>query len=160
MNDAELEPSIEDEYAAQQSIAMEDTDNPELVSPERKAPNEQVRISLLLVDISETLKMLQEQMTNFNKAVEALPETTKELLTTTTNLRVLTDQLPRMVHEQCLNEYKKIVTNAVKNYQQFRRAADQWQKSLEEGHERKFNWIMISSIVTPILVLLNILFKH
>lgn len=156
MSEEERQSSIEDEYIAQQSIGFDKSEN--LLEGEKQS--EQEKISLLLVDISETLKILQEQMTTFNKIVNVLPETIQELITTTTNLRALTDQLPMIVHKQCLDEYKKIVNNAVKNYQQFRRSTDSWQKSLGQNHEKKFNWIMISAIITPVLLLLNILFKY
>lgn len=160
MNDEGFEQSIEDEYVAQQSMKIEELDNSTIVNLGKREENEQENMSLLLVDLSETLKILQEQMMTFHKAVNDLPEATRELTTITVNLKVLTEQMPMIVHEQCLNEYKKIINNAVKNYQQFRRSADQWQKSLEENHEKNFRWVMMSSIVTPVLVLLDMLFKH
>lgn len=47
--------------------------------------------------------------------------------------------LPAYVQEkrkQCLDDYKRIVNNAVKNYQQFQKIADSWQKSLGQNHKK------------------------
>ena len=58
-----------------------------------------------------------------------------------------------------MEEYKKILDNAVKNYKQMQKAADKWQKYVQQEHAGRFRLITISAIVTPVLLFLNMIFK-
>lgn len=40
--------------------------------------------------------------------------------------------MPELVHEKCLEEYKKIVSNAAKNYNQLQKSVTNWHKTLEK----------------------------
>ena len=55
--------------------------------------------------------------------------------------------------------YKKIVNNAAKNYNQLQKSIVSWHKNLEKDHDRMFKWISISSILTPVLLLILILLQ-
>ncbi len=155
MMSAEIDELIEDEYAAQQERASH------IQTVEINGENDkkiELEVSALLVDISETLRLLGEQMMRLNEVTKAFPETITALRTTTEAIQCISTELPTRVREQCLEEYKKILANAVKNYNQMQKAADKWQQSLEErGTKTQLSTIFI--IVTQILLLFNIFFK-
>lgn len=145
----EVDSSIDDEYAEQlnDDIAISD---------------EETNVQNSLQDISETLKLLQERMKEFNEVVADFSAIMKSLKTTTYSLESIANVLPTEVHNQCLEEYKKIVNNAVKNYQKFHKSANDYQKSLEENYQKNLTWVTISAIITPtlmLLILLILLFK-
>ena len=118
-----------------------------------------MEISALLVDISETLRLLSEQMVRLNEITKTVPETVAALKTTTEVVQCIANELPIMVRGQCLEEYKKISENAVKNYNQMKKAADKWKKSVEEDRKLRLQLIAISAIVTPILLLINLFIR-
>jgi hypothetical protein len=154
--DREIDELFEDEYAAQQMEAQQ------IHSLEVNSENEnkaEMEISALLIDISETLQLLNEQMIRLNEVTKILPETVAALKTTTEAVQYISNELPAMVREQCLEEYKKILANAVKNYNQMQKASDRWQKSLDEKKNQKLKIITIAAIVTPVLLILLLSFK-
>ena len=151
-----IDKLLEDEYAAQQ---MEEQC---IHSSEINSENEnkaEMEISALLIDISETLRLLNEQMIRLNDVTKILPETVAALRTTTEAVQYISNELPVVVREQCLEEYKKILANAVKNYNQMQKGAENWKKSIEEEGVRRHNLIAISAILTPILLFVNLIFK-
>lgn len=114
---------------------------------------------LLLIDISETVRLLSEQMVCLNEVIKTLPETVAALQTTTESVQCISSELPDMARERCLEEYKKILANTVKNYNQMQKDAYQWQKSIGKRDDRRFWLITISAIATLILLLLNLFLK-
>ncbi|WP_196591933.1 hypothetical protein [Pectinatus frisingensis] len=154
--DVEISETLEDEYMAQREVALH-------IHPvEIQAKNEKKReteISALLIDISETLRLLSEQIGRLNEVTKTVPETVAALKKTTEAVQSIANELPAIVREQCLEEYKKILANAVKNYNQMQKAADKWQKSIDEKQVGIFKILTASAIITPILLLLNLLFK-
>lgn len=154
--DTEIDELLEDEYAAQQMEARH------VHSSEVNSENgnkAEMEISALLVDISEILRLLSEQIIRLNEVTKILPETVAALRTTTEAVECISNELPAMVREQCLEEYKKIFANAVKNYNQMQKASDRWQKSLDKKKEKRFEIITISAVVTPVLLILLISLK-
>lgn len=107
-------------------------------------------ISLLIKNISGILLILQEQMQTLPKTIEVLSKATE-------NLTEISKDLPEIVYEQSLNEYKKIVNNAVKNYKVFQKDTIRWQSSLKADNENDLKWIKRSAFITPILLLLLLL---
>lgn len=154
--DMEIDELLEDEYTAQQEDASH-------IHPvEIQAKNEKKRepeVSALLIDISETLRLLNEQIIQLNEATKILPETVSALKTTTEAMQCISNELPAMIREQCLEEYKKILSNAVENYNQMRKTVYKWQKSITEDYTGNFKLITISALVTPILLFANLIFK-
>ncbi|KMO86314.1 hypothetical protein AB840_08805 [Megasphaera cerevisiae DSM 20462] len=156
--DEKMDESLEDEYVAQQEIEPQEQ-SAELDWEEEKRQELEKSVSVLLVDISETLRFLSEQVTRLDEATKNLPKMIDTLTATTATVQCIASELPTMVREQCLEEYKKIFDNAVKNYKQMQKAADKWQKSVEQEHDGRFRLITISAIVTPVLLFLNMIFK-
>ena len=153
---AKIDELLEDEYAAQQE------DTPHIQTVEINGENEKkpdIEVSALLIDISETLRLLSEQMMRLNEVTKVLPETVTALKTTTEAVQCISNELPVMLREQCLEEYKKILSNAVENYNQMRKTVYKWQKSITEDYTGNFKLITISALVTPILLLANLIFK-
>ena len=153
---AEIDEVLEDEYAAQQAGAT-DIQIVEIKKENEKKPA--IEVSALLIDISETLQLLSEQMMCLNEVTKTLPETVAALRTTTESVQCISNELPAMVREQCLEEYKKILANAVKNYNQMKKTADKWQISIEKERYGRYKLITISAILTPSLLFLNLIFK-
>lgn len=153
---AEIDALLEDEYAAQHE------GEPHIHPVEVKMENDkrlETEVSALLIDISETLRLLNEQMIRLNEVTKTLPETVTALRTTTEAVQCISNELPAMVREQCLEEYRKILDNAVGNYNQMRKTVYKWQKSIAENYTENFKLITISALVTPILLLANLIFK-
>jgi len=151
---AELDEVLEDEYAVQQE-GESHIQTVEVNGENEEKPD--IEVSALLIDISETLRFLSEQMIRLNEVTKALPETVFALRTTTEAVQCISHELPAVVREQCLEEYKKILANAVKNYKQMQKAGDKWQKSTEERQVKKMKIITISAVLTPALLLLHLL---
>lgn len=154
--DTEIDELLEDEYAMQQMEAQH------IHSAEVNSENEnkaEIEISALLVDISETLRLLSEQMIRLNEVTEILPETVAALRTTTEAVQCISNELPAMIHEQCLEEYKKIIANAVKNYSQMRKSAAKWQRSIDKDQVGMFRLLATAELVTLLLLLLNFVLK-
>lgn len=159
-----MDESLEDEYAAQQDGRAVKQVLKELTAETEKEMAKEKReieksVSVLLVDISETLQLLSEQMGRLDEVTKTLPKTVAALTATTETVQCLANNLPTMIREQSLEEYKKVLDNAVKNYNQMRKSAAKWQKSIETERAGRFRMIMISAIVTPVFLLLNLIFK-
>lgn len=152
--DTEIDELLEDEYAAQQEEAQH-IQPVEINGENQKKPD--IEISALLIDISETLRLLSEQMMRLNEVTRTLPETVAALRTTTEAVQCISNELPAIVREQCLEEYKKILANAVKNYNQMQKGADKWQKSIERRNVSYL--ITISAVITPLLLVLTLSLK-
>ncbi|MDU2066527.1 MAG: hypothetical protein E6713_17050 [Sporomusaceae bacterium] len=153
---AEIDELIEDEYAAQQEGESH------IQTVEINRENEKkadIEVTALLIDISETLRLLSEQIMRLNEVTKTLPETVSALRLTTEAVQCISNELPAMVRKQCLEEYKKILANAAKNYNQMQRNAFKWQKYIEIEKRDWFRIIITSAIVTPILLLLNLIWK-
>jgi hypothetical protein len=152
----EVDELLEDEYAEQQEGASH------IQTAEINGENEkkaELEVSALLIDISEILRLLSEQMRCLNEVIKTLPETVVVLKTATEAVQGVANELPAMVREQCLEEYKKILANAVKNYNQMQRFAGKWQKSIEEDRGWRVKIIIVSEIITPVLIVLNFIFR-
>lgn len=152
----EIDELIEDEYAAQQEEASH------IQTVEINGENEKktdIEVSALLIDISETLRLLSEQMIRLNEVTKSLPETVAALRKTTEAVRCISNELPIMVREQCLEEYKKILANAVKNYNQMQKSILRWQKSIECTNVSHLSIITISAVLTPLILILTLALK-
>jgi len=152
----ETDELLEAEYMEQQEV-VSNIQSVEINWGKEKKP--EIEVSALLIDISETLRLLSEQMVCLNEVTKTLPETVAALQTTTESVQCISSELPDMIRKQCLEEYKKILANAVKNYNQMQKAAYQWQRSIGERGDRIFWLITISAITTLILLLLNLFLK-
>lgn len=109
----------------------------------------------ILEDISQTLKVLEEQATQLSIQLETL----SELNTTIVNLRQISDNLSQQVYADCLSEYKKVILNASKNYNQLQQAVSKWQKRIITEQEQTLKFMKYSSLITPILLLIFIIFQ-
>lgn len=136
---------MSEEYTNEYDEAVENIEEEE---------NEQTKQELL-ESISQTLKVLEEQTTQLSIQVESL----SELNTTIVNLRQISDNLSQQVYTDCLSEYKKIINNASKNYNQMQKAANSWQKRVITEQEQTFKLMKYSSLITPILLVLIIILQ-
>ena len=159
--------SFEDEYANQydeQAAAAEEqenineTDEPEQEPVPIENSNDDKQ-EQLLTDISDTLQLLTTHLNEYRQLTEKLQEQVEEYNASAQRLEQITENMPEIVHEKCLEEYKKIVSNAAKNYNQLQKSVTNWHKTLEKDHDRMFKWISISSILTPILLLILIILQ-
>lgn len=140
--------SDEEEYAA---ALAEETDIPD---PEQAAPDQE-----LIKQINGTLILLQQQLDEQAQITTLIAKEIKNISLVTEKLETITADMPKVVHEQCLDSYKKIVQNAVKNYQEFQKSAAAWQKKIESKNQSS-DFLVYSAILTPILlgilILLNL----
>ncbi len=151
----EVDDQLEAEYAAQQEGELLQEEN----ADKKQGIAAGAEITALLVDISEMLRLLNEQMIRLNEATQTLPETVAALKMTTTAVQCIASELPATVQEQCLAEYKKVLENAVKNYNQMQKAAEKWQRSIEERKRSGFKIITVSAILTPALLVLLLILR-
>lgn len=155
--------SYEDEYTDQydEQINDEEIDNiNEADEPEQEVPtaeNNEDKQQQLLTDISDILQLLSAHLSEYRQLTEKLQKQVEEYNASAQKLEQITADMPEIVHEKCLEEYKKIVSNAAKNYNQLQKSVNNWHKNLEKDHDRMFKWISISSVLTPILLLILIL---
>lgn len=149
----EIDELIEDEYAAQQEEA--EHIHPVKINSENKKKSE-IEVGVLLVDISETLRLLNDQIVLLNATTKILPETVSTLKTMTESVQCIANELPSMVREQCLEEYKKILANAVKNYNQMQKSAYKWQNVIERRSTRYLKCFFAFESITLVLLLLNL----
>ena len=154
--DTEIDELLEDEYAAQQEEAQH-IHPIEVNGKNEKKPD--AEISTLLIDISETLRLLSEQMMRLNEVTRTLPETVAVLRTTTEAVQCISNELPAIVREQCLEEYKKSLANAVKNYNQMQSSAEIWRKSVKKEPLRTYYIANIISFLTVALLLVYLLWR-
>lgn len=158
--------SYEDEYTSQYDEQIDDeeqenineTDEPEQEPVPIENSNDDKQ-EQLLTDISDTLQLLTTHLNEYRQLTEKLQEQVEEYNASAQRLEQITENMPEIVHEKCLEEYKKIVNNAAKNYNQLQKSVTNWHKTLEKDHDRMFKWISISSILTPILLLILIILQ-
>lgn len=157
--------SFEDEYtnqydeqaaAAEEQENINETDEPEQEPVPIENSNDDKQ-EQLLTDISDTLQLLTTHLNEYRQLTEKLQTQIEEYNVSARRLEQITADMPELVHEKCLEEYKKIVGNAAKNYNQLQKSVTNWHKTLEKDHDKMFKWISISSILTPILLLILIL---
>ena len=153
--DVEFDDQLEAEYAAQQEEELQKQANQD----KRQELEYSSEFAAILVDISEMLGLLNEQMLRLNEVTQTVPEAVTSLKMTTTAIQSIASELPIIVQEQCLEEYKKVLENAVRNYNQMQKSAEKWQKSIEEKKQIEFRIITASAIVTPVLMVLLVFLK-
>lgn len=157
--------NYEDEYSRQQEdedISAEDEYNKqqEDISIKQNEPQKTSAEDGILINISSVLKCLLDENAKHKVLIEKLTNQVQQINDSSVNLKETSDEIintmPKIVHEKCLDEYKKIINNAAKNYNQLQKSIVSWHKNLEKDHDRMFKWISISSILTPILLLILI----
>ena len=161
--------SAEEEYSKQQEeedISAEEEDNKqqeEDISIKQNEPKKTSAEDEILINISSVLKRLSDENATHQELIEKLTHQVQKINDSSVNLKKTSDEIintmPKIVHEKCLDEYKKIVNNAAKNYNQLQKSIVSWHKNLEKDHDRMFKWISISSILTPVLLLILILLQ-
>lgn len=139
--------SDEEEYAA---ALAEETDLP-YPDPEQAAPDQE-----LIKQINGTLILLQQQLDEQAQITALIAKEIKNISLVIEKLETITADMPKVVYEQCLDSYKKIVQNAVKNYQEFQKSAAAWQKKVESKNQSS-DFLVYSEILTPILLVILIL---
>ena len=164
----EEDMSAEDEYSKQQEedISAEEEYNKqqeEDISIKQNEPKKTSAEDEILINISSVLKRLSDENAKHQALIEKLTHQVQQINDSSVNLKKTSDEIintmPKIVHEKCLDEYKKIVNNAAKNYNQLQKSIVSWHKNLEKDHDRMFKWISISSILTPVLLLILILLQ-
>ena len=160
--------SYEEEYSKQQEedISAEEEYNKqqeEDISIKQNEPKKTSAEDEILINISSVLKRLSDENAKHQALIEKLTHQVQQINDSSVNLKKTSDEIintmPKIVHEKCLDEYKKIVNNAAKNYNQLQKSIVSWHKNLEKDHDRMFKWISISSILTPVLLLILILLQ-
>ena len=161
--------SAEEEYNKQQEeedISAEEEYNKqqeEDISIKQNEPKKTSAEDEILINISSVLKRLSDENATHQELIEKLTHQVQKINDSSVNLKKTSDEIintmPKIVHEKCLDEYKKIVNNAAKNYNQLQKSIVSWHKNLEKDHDRMFKWISISSILTPVLLLILILLQ-
>ena len=164
----EEDMSAEDEYSKQQEedISAEEEYNKqqeEDISIKQNEPKKTSAEDEILINISSVLKRLSDENAKHQALIEKLTHQVQQINDSSVNLKKTSDEIintmPKIVHEKCLDEYKKIVNNAAKNYNQLQKSIVSWHKNLEKDHDRMFKWISVSSILTPVLLLILILLQ-
>ena len=164
----EEDMSAEDEYSKQQEEDMSaeeeyNKQQEEDISIKQNEPKKTSAEDEILINISSVLKRLSDENATHQELIEKLTHQVQKINDSSVNLKKTSDEIintmPKIVHEKCLDEYKKIVNNAAKNYNQLQKSIVSWHKNLEKDHDRMFKWISISSILTPILLLILILLQ-
>lgn len=152
-DEEEYESEYEDEYTADQE------NEPAKINTATENPlhGSAANLDEILKNISGTLMLLNEQITTFNSVAKNLPLAANNLEKVTNSLNDIAKDLPAIVHTNCMNEYKNIVTTAAKNYQTLQKSAIKWQESLQEKNQNQFKMISISAIITPLLLLVLLL---
>lgn len=153
--DVEFDDQLEAEYATQQEEELQQQADQDK-GQELEYSSEWATV---LVDISEMLRLLNEQMLRLNEVTQTVPEAVASLKMTTTAIQGIASELPITVQEQCLAEYKTVLENAVRNYNQMQKAAEKWQKSIEEKKQSSFRIVTASAIVTPALLVLLLILR-
>lgn len=152
--------SYEDEYTSQYDEQIDDEEQENTDEPEKEiTPSENDsddKQQQLLTDISDTLQLLTAHLNEYRQLTEKLQTQIEEYNASAQRLEQITADMPEFVREKCLEEYKKIISNAAKNYNQLQKSVASWHKTLEKDHNRMFKWISISSVLTPILLLILI----
>ena len=152
--------SYEDEYTDQYDEQIDDEEQENTDEPEKEiTPSENDsddKQQQLLTDISDTLQLLTTHLNEYWQLTEKLQKHVEKYNASDKKNKQITENMPELVHEKCLEEYKKIVSNAAKNYNQLQKSVASWHKTLEKDHNRMFKWISISSVLTPILLLILI----
>ena len=160
--------SAEDEYSKQQEEDMSaeeeyNKQQEEDISIKQNEPKKTSAEDEILINISSVLKRLSDENAKHQALIEKLTHQVQQINDSSVNLKKTSDEIintmPKIVHEKCLDEYKKIVNNAAKNYNQLQKSIVSWHKNLEKDHDRMFKWISISSILTPVLLLILILLQ-
>ena len=158
--------SYEDEYTDQYDEQINDeeqentneADEPEEeITPSESSSDDKQQ--QLLTDISDTLQLLTIHLNEYRQLTEKLQQQVEEYNASAQILEQITENMLELIYEKCLDEYKKIINNAAKNYNQLQKSIVSWHKNLEKDHDRMFKWISISSILTPILLLILILLQ-
>jgi hypothetical protein len=164
----EEDMSAEDEYSKQQEEDMSaeeeyNKQQEEDISIKQNEPKKTSAEDEILINISSVLKRLSDENAKHQALIEKLTHQVQQINDSSVNLKKTSDEIintmPKIVHEKCLDEYKKIVNNAAKNYNQLQKSIVSWHKNLEKDHDRMFKWISISSILTPVLLLILILLQ-
>jgi hypothetical protein len=164
----EEDMSAEDEYSKQQEEDMSaeeeyNKQQEEDISIKQNEPKKTSAEDEILINISSILKRLSDENAKHQALIEKLTHQVQQINDSSVNLKKTSDEIintmPKIVHEKCLDEYKKIVNNAAKNYNQLQKSIVSWHKNLEKDHDRMFKWISISSILTPVLLLILILLQ-
>lgn len=160
--------SYEDEYSKQQEEDMSaeeeyNKQQEEDISIKQNEPKKTSAEDEILINISSVLKRLSDENAKHQALIEKLTHQVQQINDSSVNLKKTSDEIintmPKIVHEKCLDEYKKIVNNAAKNYNQLQKSIVSWHKNLEKDYDRMFKWISISSILTPVLLLILILLQ-
>lgn len=160
--------SYEEEYSKQQEEDMSaeeeyNKQQEEDISIKQNEPKKTSAEDEILINISSVLKRLSDENAKHQALIEKLTHQVQQINNSSVNLKKTSDEIintmPKIVHEKCLDEYKKIVNNAAKNYNQLQKSIVSWHKNLEKDHDRMFKWISISSILTPVLLLILILLQ-
>lgn len=150
--------SAEDEYSRQQEDISAEDEYSKQHEPKKTSAEDEI-----LINISSVLKRLSDENATHQELIEKLTHQVQKINDSSVNLKKTSDEIintmPKIVHEKCLDEYKKIVNNAAKNYNQLQKSIVSWHKNLEKDHDRMFKWISISSILTPVLLLILILLQ-
>ena len=150
--------SAEDEYSRQQEDISAEDEYSKQHEPKKTSAEDEI-----LINISSVLKRLSDENAKHQALIEKLTHQVQQINDSSVNLKKTSDEIintmPKIVHEKCLDEYKKIVNNAAKNYNQLQKSIVSWHKNLEKDHDRMFKWISISSILTPVLLLILILLQ-
>ena len=164
----EEDMSAEEEYNKQQEEDMSaeeeyNKQQEEDISIKQNEPKKTSAEDEILINISSVLKRLSDENAKHQALIEKLTHQVQQINDSSVNLKKTSDEIintmPKIVHEKCLDEYKKIVNNAAKNYNQLQKSIVSWHKNLEKDHDRMFKWISISSILTPVLLLILILLQ-
>lgn len=160
--------SYEEEYSKQQEEDMSaeeeyNKQQEEDISIKQNEPKKTSAEDEILINISSVLKRLSDENAKHQALIEKLTHQVQQINDSSVNLKKTSDEIintmPKIVHEKCLDEYKKIVNNAAKNYNQLQKSIVSWHKNLEKDHDRMFKLISISSILTPVLLLILILLQ-
>ena len=124
--------SAEDEYSRQQEDISAEDEYSKQHEPKKTSAEDEI-----LINISSVLKRLSDENAKHQALIEKLTHQVQQINDSSVNLKKTSDEIintmPKIVHEKCLDEYKKIVNNAAKNYNQLHRHALACPNGIEDG---------------------------
>lgn len=128
---------------------------------------ENQQVSDVLHEISDTLKLLNQQINPMENVVAELSKCIAPVAAAKNDLesvsadfdkmsRKISVELPEQIKGRCEEGYKEIFDMAAENYNRMQHDADRWQRDMMKKRGSQLEAVVISSYLTPVLVVIAI----
>ncbi len=147
---------IDDSYESEYEQQLQEQSETE---PENETKEKSISEDSILEEISGTLQHIEKQLNELNELLATMPKQAEILKKANDEFEEIASNINKKFHDDCLAEHRKVLESAGRNYNKLQKATKMWHQSLESEHESMFKWMKISSILTPILILLLFIFS-